>query len=347
MTPLLSLSLHRVAAYDTREGWERGRIGNHRIGASIVSRILTAPWEALETLTGEAAPHDAATLRAFARGHRWEAMVLAEYAATKNVVALDAGSAYGFPGSLVIVSHPAHEWACCSPDAVTVDPDLGPGLVECKTDAGGMGWAEEDCTLRTAADYHSGLAPSGYVTQAYWQMAVTGVPFCDLVCLLPRYALRIVRVLADPDTHADLLSTVGEWRERHLVRGEPLPVDGSEACTRALTRRFPGATGKDLRAATAHEAAMVRRYAGVKAEIKRLEADADQLRNEIAEGLGDAYGLSLGGKEKALLIPTKGRTTVSLADIAANSPAIFSALEKGAFINTGASYRQLRCYGLE
>ena len=92
---------------------------------------------------------------------------------------------------------------------------------------------------------------------------------------------------------------------------------------------------------------MVRRYAGVKAEIKRLEADADQLRNEIAEGLGDAYGLSLGGKEKALLIPTKGRTTVSLADIATNSPAIFSALEKGEFINTGAPYRQLRCYGLE
>ena len=344
---ILTIPPSRLAAYATREGWERGRLGGHRIGASVVSRILTAPWEALETLTGEAPTHDAATQRAFARGHRWEAMVLAEYAAVKSVVAVDAGTALGFPGSLVIVNHADHAWACCSPDAATVDPEIGVGLIECKTDAGGVGWADEDCTLRTAADYHSGIAPSGYVTQAYWQMMVTGVPFCDLVCLLPRYALRVVRVMADPDTHADLLSTVGEWRERHLVRGEPLPVDGSEACTRALTRRFPGATGKDLRRATTHEAAMVRRYAGVKAEIKRLEADADQLRNEIAESLGDTYGLSLGGKEKALLIPTKGRTTVSLSDIAAQSPAIFSALEKGEFINTGASYRQLRCYGLE
>lgn len=343
---IVTLDPARVELFDTREGWEAGRrAGEFRIGASVVGSILTRPWEAFEELTGQAPEPDAATLRTFARGHRWERYIVEEYAAAREVPTLPAAEALGAPaGSLVIVRHPTEAWACSSPDAITADPTEGPGLVECKTDAGGQGWAEADCELRTVNDYHEAIAPAGYLTQAYWQLLTTGLPFVDLVCLLPRYALRVVRVWADPDTQAEILDAVADFRARHLLPGEPPPVDGSGACKRLLTKRFPG-VGKERRPATSEEAALVLKYADAKAREKAAKEEADALRNQIAASLGDTYGLEVAGGS-ALLIPMKGRRTVPLTELEKAAPELFATLVARGFVNTGEPFRELRTYGL-
>ena len=345
-TPLLTLDPERAEIYADRDAWLAGRkAGEARIGASLVHKILDAPWEALEILTGQAPAHDAATLRAFARGHRWERMVIDEYAAVREVSAQPIGDALGSPGALVIARHATEAWAVSSPDAAVADPHAGAGLVECKTDAGGRGWAEADCEIRTADDFHLSIAPAAYVAQTYWQMETTGLPFVDLVCLLPRYALRVVRVWADPAFQREILDTVGAWRERHVLRGEPLPVDGSDACTRAIVRRFPGSADKALREATSDEAADVIAYVAAKRAAAAADADADELRNRLLASVGDGYGITLPTGGKLLSIPTKGRETVSLSEIAKADPELSARLAP--HVHVGAPSRQVRTYGID
>lgn len=344
---LLPLPAERTEVYPDRDAWLTARRSReHRIGASIVGRILTRPWEALERLTGEAPEHDAETRRRLERGQRWERVVLEELSATRGVPVLPVGEAIGAPGSLVIVRHPTEDWLCASPDAGTLDPDAGPGLVEAKTDAGGRGWADVDLELRTVDDYTPDLCPSDYLTQSYVQLATTGLPFVDLVVLLPRYELRVVRVWADHDAQRSIVDAVGEWRERHLVRGEPLPVDASEACTRGLTRRYPGLAGdRALRPASPEEALLVRDYARLGEVIDGAEQDRREIRNRLAESVGDAYGLSLGGGAKFLLIPTRGRETVSLSDVRDQHPDLYRELVARGLVKRAGDYRQARTYG--
>jgi hypothetical protein len=345
MNTLPLLTLDRAEVYPDRATWEAGRTATpHRIGASIVGTILTRPWEALETLTGQAPEPDRATKIAWARGHLYESAIIGHYGLLTERPAAPIGDAIGHPGALVIVVHATDVWACASPDGGAIDEVSGPGLIEAKDYVGGD-WAHEDLVLRSVDDYAPDMAPSHILTQCYWQMECSDVAWVDIARRTPSGGLRIIRVCADAATQREILDTVGEWRERHLVHGEPLPVDGSDACTRLLTRRFPGSTDKALRPADADEAAMVRRYAATKEEIKRLDATADEIRNLLAERIGDAYGLSLGGKEKVLLIPMKGRETVSLTEIAQVDPELSARL--AAYVHRGAPYRQLRAYGLD
>lgn len=339
------LTLPRAEVYYSRALWETGRrAGEHRIGASIVGTILTRPWEALETLTGHAPEPDRATRVAWARGHLYEEAIIGHYALLTERPALPIGEAVGrVRGTLVIVVHPTEEWATCSPDGGALDGGAGPGLVEAKDYVGGS-WSDADCTIATIDDYTPDLVPSHILTQCYWQLECTGVAWVDVARRTPSGGLRIIRVCADPAVQREILESVGEWRERHLLHGQPLPADGSDACSRLLTRRFPGSDGKALRQAFADEIEMVRAHAAAKARAKAAEAEADLLRNQLAERIGDAYGLDLGCGAKALLIPTRGRETVSLSDIA-RDPELMARVAPLA--KRGAPYRQLRTYGLD
>ncbi len=155
--------------------------------------------------------------------------------------------------------------------------------------------------------------------QAYWQLAVSGLPWVDLVCLLPRYDIRIVRVMADPAHQSGLMEEVSEWRERHLIRGEPLPIDGSDACRRGLVRRFPVA-GEKLRPATAGESATMRSYAAIGAEIAHLERSRAALAAEIIAAIGDDKGMSGAGIKATRSI--QRRSSIDAAALRASWPEI-------------------------
>ena len=350
-----ALPLHRTETYATRDAWlaARAAMGSTlRIGASEVASILgvdgayKSAWDVWAEKTG-ALPreaHTAAELRQLTRGQRWEAMVLSEYGELTGRETHAVGDAVGAPGGLVIVRHAVEEWATCSPDGLALDALSGWGLVEGKTDQLGAGWASADTTLERADDYTEGLAPAPYVVQAYWQLETTGAPFVDLVCLLPRYDLRVIRILPDAGHQAHMLDTVGEWHRRHLLGGEPPPVDGSDACGRYLTARYPG-LGKDVRGATVEEGVVLRELARVKAERKLCEEQEAELGNALHALLGDTYGVRLDSGAKALLIPMKGRTTAKLAELEKQRPDLFAALVEGGFVNRGADFRQLRLSG--
>lgn len=336
--PLLTLPAESTEVYTDHAAWlaARSRVPNS-IGASVAGHVLRRPWEALERLTGTAPRPDADTQRAYDRGHRFEPVVLREYEHARGWATLGIGAAIGEPGALVICRHPEHPWLAASPDGACVGDDT-PGLVEAKTAGSDDLWAETDAELRSIEDY-DGQAPQVYVVQAMVQLACTGLPWCDLACLLPRYELRIVRVWRDLDAEAALIAALADWRERHLIRGEPLPPDGSAACSRTLARLYPG--GDPMRPATAEEAQLVRLYASARQTEREAAARADELRNRIAAAMGDTYGLDLGGGAAAKLASCAGRQTIDAEALRKAHPDIAAA-----FTRRGKPYRQLRTYNL-
>jgi len=350
-----ALPLHRTETYATRDAWlaARAAMGSTlRIGASEVASILgvdgayKSAWDVWAEKTG-ALPreaHTAAELRQLTRGQRWEAMVLSEYGELTGRETHAVGDAVGAPGGLVIVRHAVEEWATCSPDGLALDALSGWGLVEGKTDQLGAGWASADTTLERADDYTEGLAPAPYVVQAYWQLETTGAPFVDLVCLLPRYDLRVIRILPDAGHQAHMLDTVGEWHRRHLLGGEPPPVDGSDACGRYLTARYPG-LGRDMRPATVEEAVILRELAEVKAAKKAATEREKVLGHMLRASAGDSYGLSLPSGAKGLIIRKAGQTGLRLAEAREARPDLVAALDAGGFISHGAPYTEVRLYG--
>lgn len=349
-----ALPLSRVEIYPTRDAWLAARVASDigpRIGASEVASVLgvegayRTPWEVWTEKTGQservltAAEEEWLTV-----GQMEEPIVLFQYGRRTGRPTIAPGEAVGSPGSIVIVRHTTESWAVCSPDAFTSDRLLGDGLIEAKTDQIGGGWADVDVTIESADDYQRDIAPAKYVVQALWQLEVTGLPFVDLACRMPRHKFRVVRVMRDERHQADILNRVGEWRERHLLRGEAPEIDGSEACSRYLSTRFPG-KGKDTRPATEEEAALLRELANVKAARKDCEAHEDTLGNRLHALLGDTYGVTLGSGAKGLLIPTKGRLTAKVAEIEARHPEIFARLVADGLVTRGADFRQLRLYG--
>lgn len=171
-------------------------------------------------------------------------------------------------------------WATCSPDAWAYGAE-GWGLVEVKTSVKPADWGEPGVYR---PDEAAGHVPPNYLLQVAWALEVTGLPWCDLVAMMPWYDLRVYRIYADAEYQADLLAQVGEWRERHLVRGEPLPVDGSAACRRVVERepRDPG------REATPEEWAAMQIWAQARAQVEHWSEVAATAQNHLLRSMGPA-----------------------------------------------------------
>src|SRR5690606_11073041 len=100
----------------------------------------------------------------------------------------------------------------------------------------------------------------------WWEVLAAAqqhMSWADLVTRAPEKGIhrRTVRVHRDPEAQAALLARVAAWRERHLVRGEEPPLDGSEACRDVLRDRCGVPADKQIRAATAEEVELLREFA--------------------------------------------------------------------------------------
>lgn len=298
-----------VRLYDDRAEWLAARPGATRanIGASEAACCLgtgfRTPFEFWHARMVELAPdvddretapddgEDAVPTDPLARGTRWEPVVVAEYAAVTGRTTASVGAAFGRPGSIATVEHPVYPWATASPDAFAMDGDIGG--VECKTSVTPAAcWGPHGTVIPSAAEYDDAVLPPHYYTQALWQCEVLRLPWVDVAVLLGSYRMRVYRVLADPKTQGQLLAAVGAWRERHLVRGDPPPVDGTAAASTWLSRRYEAIKGLTVEA-DAGTAERLARFATAKARQKAAEAEAGLLRNELAAHMGQATTLHM------------------------------------------------------
>lgn len=306
--------LARATLYADRDAWLAARPGHDRtsIGASEVANILGIGFRTsfeFWQLRTEGAPdedidrdlsdesEDLSPTDPRSRGNRWEPVVIDEYNAVCTPRRMTAAGAHlGAPGTLVTVRHPTIPWMTASPDAFVVDEgELGGG--ECKTSlVSPRLWGPHNLVIQSLAAYEAmpeEAIPGAYYTQCQWQAGCLDVPFVDLAVLLGSYRLRRYRIVRDDACIRQLVDHIGTWRDRHLVRGEPPPIDGSVGARGWLSRRYAAIKSRERRA-TPEEAEKVRAYALAKAQEKASAAAAAQLRNEIALAMGSAYRLYLG-----------------------------------------------------
>ncbi len=281
----------RTHVYPDRAAWLADRRADRTsVGASEVASILgvspyRGPWDVWaakmagdvgdepDVTTGEDAAAAPDIEDPLVRGNLWEPFVRELAGLAMGAPVEPPGAPFGDVSALARVEHAAHPWAACSPDGWALGVP-----VELKTDASrsGWGWGKSGTVIADVADEGRPAAPPHYLTQVWWQVEVIGAPCAYLVVVLGSYRVRWFRVEANAEIQRQLIDRVGEWRERHLVRGIEPNRDASEACLRHYRAMYLDQRDGE-RPATAEEAAVIAdldaaRKAGKAAEVAARDA---------------------------------------------------------------------------
>lgn len=182
-----------------------------------------------------------------------------------------------------------------------------------------------------------------HAAQVYSQLIATGLPFGVLVVRRDMDDLRHFTLVADERLQARMLERLSEWWDRHVVRGEAPENDGSEACAKAKERLFSrGKREKKTRPATDAERALARELVATKTEVQRLQDRERKIRNDLADAIGEGYGVHWegpGGTSKALYIDVAGRELVDVDRLRSRHPEVYAEVVK-----TTEPGRQIRLY---
>lgn len=170
-------------------------------------------------------------------GNRLEAAALAEYV-EHHPTTLDLHT------GITRWTHPDVPWLAVSPDALALNSDVLDeadvlGLVQCKIprSVGALSEYAPDVPqgyglAATLADPRGPAVPRAYALQCLVELGTVracGEPadWIDLWCWPSPHAHRRVRLTWDDGAQAAfaaLIAAVGEWRKRHIIDGEPVPV---------------------------------------------------------------------------------------------------------------------------
>jgi len=268
------------------------------IGASDAAAILgidsyRSPLDVWLEMRGEKEREDAGEPARW--GQVLEPVVRGQYA-------LQTGSIVCVPR----ISETYFGWLRCTPDGYVVHGgSLGGRTAECEKfcsleltqaaiDSGDVGlYQGKTCSAYLADEWSAGKIPAKYEVQCRVEMAVTGLPWCDIVCLVGgQHLVGPVRILRDLDIEraiiADLLAF---WNS--LKTGEPPPVDASEAWRDRAAKQMR----EDGLAINADDDvdALLTELSTTKDTIKQLEVREKMLVNSLLVRMGTAGATKLLG----------------------------------------------------
>jgi hypothetical protein len=229
-------------------------------------------------------------------------------------------------------------------ETVAGEPPQWGGL-EVKTDRDGHGWAAEPAVIYVWDDAAALLVPPMYATQVYLYLYATELPFWDIAAMIPRSwgfpELRWHRFMSHPPTQDRLVNVLGEWREKHIVKGVPPDIDDSAECAGFLARKHPGRTDgkKTLRPATELEEGLVHELVYAQSRADEAETEVKRRRNELIGMIGDDYGLRLRAGGRTIVFSNPGRRTFDAAKLEAEYPEAYAAT-----LREGEAYKVLRNY---
>jgi putative phage-type endonuclease len=211
--------------------------------------------------------------------------------------------------------HPERAWQACTPDRFVHDPDRGWGNLQIKT-AG----------RHTAEVWRDGDAPDQYRVQVAHEMAVLGLAWSALVCLVEGREPHVVIQDRDLDLEAWLVD--GETRFwSHVTEGSEPPLLGHPAEASDLARVWvPVADAAvDLSPEAADALAL---YRASKAEIDRIEKHASRSRAIVEAEMGEATLALVDGQRVA---SWSARTELDLDRLRKENPALFELCLEPAF----------------
>lgn len=250
----------------------RGR----RLGSSHAPVVLgliagKGPINAWLDLTGRAAPEEINDLMVF--GRDYEPVIRAKYVErTGTTVWVPSSSLY----------HSTLDWLQATPDGIAVKAGATPAdgdrswwshLLECKAPK-----------ARSRPLWGDHEVPAHVLAQVIVQMAVTDLPFVDVVAEIDREYIQR-RVQRDEDLERETLAALADfWRCVEL--DTPPAVDATESYADYLKAKLERSKGMIKATAVMEELAGAWRTA--EAQVKKAEAERDLLKNLFLEQMAIA-----------------------------------------------------------
>lgn len=190
----------------------------------------------------------------------------------------------------VTLRHPEREIMLATPDRVVFASKPPPGLpledadrlLQIKT----TGWRQRDEWGAPGTD----AIPAEYLAQVQWEMAVTGVPCCDVAVLVDRDEFLIYTVTKDAELVEGLYEVAARFWTDHVLARVPPPPDASERYAEYLARVHPREKSDVMLPAPPEVEALA--FELREAELRRVAAETaeDALKNQIRAFIGDAAG---------------------------------------------------------
>lgn len=135
-----------------------------------------------------------------------------------------------------------------------------------------------------------GGIPDYYLSQLMWQMDAHGLPLAYLAVSIAGPDVRYYRVPYEKEVAEFLRQEVEPFWLENLIGGVEPPPGVSDDVKAFLKRRYPKEK-EAIRPATDQEILLLDQYAEVRAKLKPLEDQKEELEIELKKAIGDAAGL--------------------------------------------------------
>lgn len=195
--------------------------------------------------------------------------------------------------------------------------------LEIKTAGSRDGWGEEG----------SDQIPIYYAAQVHWYMGFYDVPFFDVAVgfLDWQRGFAKYRINRDEELSKELLARGEAWFQKHIVDGKPIDIDGSQACTDYLRKRY-GSVKADAREANQEEIELLRQYQELDKQLEEIESKKSMVKNRLIAAIGDNDGI-YGGPYKITYRPQK-RTSFDSAKFKEENQDLYNQYQKTAEFRT-------------
>lgn len=294
-----------------REQWEATRmtgLGGSDVAAACGLSPYKTPFQLWLEKTGRVLPEfDDASAERMRWGTRLEPLLLREFDERHDEVILTGGE-----GTYADDDAP---WQLANVDGLTWTSEQRlDGIVEVKT-----------ANHRQADYWADDGVPVQYVAQCQWYMHILGAPRAHVVALIDT-STYVERVLErDDELIADLVEHAAEfWR--CVLADERPPVDATDGTRRALARMH-AEPGKVVDLDPLWREAIDRR-AKIDDQLADLQAERDQIDNELRVAMGDAEQATIGDEvvatHRAPRKPTRSVPADVLDELAEEFPDVYA-----------------------
>lgn len=225
-----------------------------------------------------------------------------------------------------VLHHPHLPYCLANIDRAVVNPEMAGRvfwkddrlttnrILECKTANGfaAKKWGE------SGSDY----VPDEYLVQCMWYMGITGADICDLAVLIGGQDFRIYTIQKDVLLLDDLYSTASDFWKLVETRTEPDPINYPEAVKKwAISDSSLSVQADDLLIND------LDKIQSIKAQVKELEAQEDELKARVLMALENAETLTYQGV-KVATCKTQTRTSFDSKVFEKDYPELYAQYKK-------------------
>lgn len=274
------MSAPAIGLSDKQQAMRAEGLGASEVATALGLNPYKTPAELAAEKRGEVEPQEAGEAALW--GQRFERPIADEFIARRRA----EGKAWSIftPPTL---RHPTSKVLMATCDRIVVPEGR-------RARAEWLGAAEiKNFSLYRAGEFTDDAdgVPETVIVQVQAQLEVTGLEDAWLCVVLGGQSYREYPLKRDREMGGQLVEFADKWWADHVVQGLPLPLDGSDASTAFLRRRYPSNLAPALQL-TPELADLVTAARGAKALLATAEEAEAAAVNALKAAIGEAEGIA-------------------------------------------------------